>query len=107
MDKNKKKILIIDDEEGIRDQFKWSLKQDYEVLVAGNAEEGIKLFKSEHPDLVVSDIALSGNGDQDGLQLFEDIQLLDSMAKVIIITGNEQKGLALKAVQMGAYDFYK
>lgn len=107
MDKNKKKILIIDDEEGIRDQFKWSLKQDYEVLVAGNAEEGIKLFKSEHPDLVVSDIALSGNGDQDGLQLFEDIQLLDSMAKVIIITGNEQKDLALKAVQMGAYDFYK
>ena len=107
MDKNKKKILIIDDEEGIRDQFKWSLKQDYEVLVAGNAEEGIKLFKSEHPDLVVSDIALSGNGDQDGLQLFEDIQLLDAMAKVIIITGNEQKVLALKAVQMGAYYFYK
>ena len=107
MDKNKKKILIVDDEEGIRDQFKWSLKQDYEVLVAGNAEEGIKLFKSEHPDLVVSDIGLSGNGDQDGLQLFEDIQLLDSMAKVIIITGNGQKSLALKAVQMGAYDFYK
>jgi len=107
MDKNKKKILIIDDEEGIRDQFKWSLKQDYKVLVAGNAEEGIELFKSEHPDLVVSDIALSENGDQDGLQLFEDIQLLDSKAKVIIITGNEQKELAFKAVQMGAYDFYK
>ena len=107
MDKNKKKILIIDDEEGIRDQFKWSLKQDYEVLVAGNAEEGIELFKSEHPDLVVSDIALSENGDQDGLQLFEDIQLLDSKAKVIIITGNEQRELAFKAVQMGAYDFYK
>ncbi len=107
MDKNKKKILIIDDEEGIRNQFKWSLKQDYEVLVAGNAEEGIELFKSEHPDLVVSDIALSENGDQDGLQLFEDIQLLDSKAKVIIITGNEQRELAIKAVQMGAYDFYK
>ncbi|MCH8021807.1 PEP-CTERM-box response regulator transcription factor [candidate division KSB1 bacterium] len=107
MDKNKKKILIIDDEEGIRDQFKWSLKQDYEVLVAGNAEEGIELFKSEHPDLVVSDIALSENGDQDGLQLFEDIQLLDSKVKVIIITGNEQRELAFKAVQMGAYDFYK
>jgi len=107
MDKNKKKILIIDDEEGIRDQFKWSLKQEYEVLVAGNAEEGIELFKSEHPDLVVSDIALSENGDQDGLQLFEDIQLLDSKAKVIIITGNEQRELAIKAVQMGAYDFYK
>lgn len=107
MDKNKKKILIIDDEEGIRDQFKWSLKQDYKVLVAGNAEEGIELFKSEHPDLVVSDIALSGNGDQDGLQLFEDIQLLDSKVKVIIITGNEQRELAFKAVQMGAYDFYK
>jgi len=107
MDKNKKKILIIDDEEGIRDQFKWSLKQEYEVLVAGNAEEGIELFKSEHPDLVVSDIALSENGDQDGLQLFEDIQLLDSKVKVIIITGNEQRELAFKAVQMGAYDFYK
>ncbi|MCH8956989.1 PEP-CTERM-box response regulator transcription factor [candidate division KSB1 bacterium] len=107
MDKNKKKILIIDDEEGIRDQFKWSLKQDYKVLVAGNAEEGIELFKSEHPDLVVSDIALSENGDQDGLQLFEDIQLLDSKVKVIIITGNEQRELAFKAVQMGAYDFYK
>ena len=107
MDKNKKKILIIDDEKGIRDQFKWSLKQVYEVLVAGNAKEGIELFKSKHPDLVVSDIALSENGDQDGLQLFEEIQLLDSKAKVIIITGNEQRELAVKAVQMGAYDFYK
>lgn len=108
MEKKKNKILIIEDEEGIRDQLKWSLKQDHEVLLAANAEQGINLVKTEIPDLVVLDLSLSANGDAgEGLQVFEDIQLLNSQIKVIIVTGNEQKDLALKAVQMGAYDFYK
>lgn len=108
MQNPKSKILIIDDEAGIRDQLKWSLKQDYDVLLAANAEEALNLVKTEKPDLVILDLALSEDGKEDeGLEVFEEIQLINSRLKVIIITGNEQKELALKAVQMGAYDFYK
>jgi two-component system NtrC family response regulator len=53
-------------------------------------------------------LALSENGrDDEGLQVFEEVQLICPKAKVIIITGNEQQDIAVKAVQMGAYDFYK
>lgn len=108
MEIHKRKILIIDDESGIREQFKWSFHRDFDVFLAENGKKGLDLTRSVKPDLVILDLALSKNGREDeGLLVFEDIQLLHPLAKVIIITGNEQKDLALKAVQMGAYDFYR
>ncbi|MFQ5650660.1 MAG: PEP-CTERM-box response regulator transcription factor [bacterium] len=101
-------ILIIDDEKGMREQLRWGLQNDFRVLTASGGEQGLQLLRAERPDLVVLDLALSegGSGDE-GLDIFEQIQLIDARVKVIIITGNEQRDLAIKAVQMGAYDFYK
>ncbi|MFQ5707202.1 MAG: PEP-CTERM-box response regulator transcription factor [bacterium] len=108
MEIEKNKILIVEDEEAIREQFQWHLREDYDVLLAATAEEGLKLVKLERPDLVVLDLTLSPNGKaQDGFQLFEDIQTINHKTKVIVVTGNDNKELALKAVQMGAYDFYQ
>ncbi|RMD89116.1 MAG: PEP-CTERM-box response regulator transcription factor [Calditrichaeota bacterium] len=108
MDLIKPKILVVDDDEAILEQIKWSLKKDYEILLAGDSNNAIKIVKTAKPDIVLLDLALTQNGSaEEGLQLFEDIQMLNSYIKVIIMTGNEQRELALKAVQMGAYDYYR
>ncbi len=108
MERQKRKILIIDDEEGIRQQMRWGLQQDYDVFLAADGKQGLQAVRSDKPDLVVLDLSLTPNGDeQEGLQVFEDIQLINPRTKVIIVTGNEQRDLAVKAVQMGAYDFYR
>lgn len=105
---SKPKILIIDDEAGIREQLKWSLHKDYQIFEAETGEKGLELVKSERPDIALIDLTLTKDGAEDeGLDVFEKVQLIDSGIKVIIVTGNEQKDLAIKAVQMGAYDFYK
>lgn len=102
------KILVIDDEAGIREQLVWGLKAHHEVYAADSAESGIAELKKIRPMLVILDLSLTEDGaDDEGLQVFEEIQIINPETKVIIITGNEQKELALKAVKMGAYDFYK
>ncbi len=108
MKPGKQKILIIDDEPGIRDQLKWNLKDDYEVVLAADGEDGVRKTRSEKPDIVALDLTLSDGGeDNEGLLVLEEIQLLDPRIKIIIVTGNEQHDLAVMAVKMGAYDFYR
>ncbi len=108
MNGEKRKILVIDDERAIGQQLEWSLKRDYEVSAAWNGEDGMRLARDLRPDVVILDLALSHDGDaNEGLQVLEEIQLSNPETKVIIVTGNEQRELAIKAVQMGAYDFYR
>ncbi len=108
MNLEKQKILIIDDDETIREQFYWSLKDDYRVILTDNAEQAQLLIKEESPAVILQDLTLTENGKaEDGLALFEKIQLLTQTAKIIIMTGNDKKELAIQAVELGAYDFYK
>jgi len=104
----KAKVLIVDDDEGIRSQLKWALEDDYQVETAGDpvtAQQKLQEFK---PDLVTLDISLSPfEGDPDGIDILADIVKLDSTIKVIIITGLDDKTKALEAVRLGAYDFYQ
>jgi two-component system, NtrC family, response regulator len=104
----KSKILIVDDEEWIRNQLKWALSEDYTILLAGDEASARKLTKENEPDIVMLDISLtpdSGTGDE-GIKLLQYIIGNDSTIKVIMITGNDTRENALKCVSMGAYDFY-
>lgn len=107
MNTEKQKILVIDDEQGIREQFYWSLRDEYDVLLAETSSEAVEQVKQENPAVILLDLTLNpeGNAD-DGLTLFEQLQLLTQTAKVIIMTGNKKKALGVRAVQMGAFDFY-
>ena len=58
----KEKVLIIDDEEDILQQFKWNLKKDYEVILASSGEAGLESFKSRNPAVVILDLNLTSNG---------------------------------------------
>jgi len=103
----KEKILIVDDEEGIRTQLSWALQDEYEILLASNAEEALELARKEKPNLVALDIALSTyEYEKDGLDILEDLLQIDPLLKVIMITGHGEKENALRAISSGACDFY-
>lgn len=104
----KLKILVVDDEEWIRNQLKWSLSSDYEVLLAGDVASAMKMTSREKPDVIMLDISLTPNTGSgiEGIKLLQDILSLDDTTKVIMITGNDTRENALKCVALGAYDFY-
>lgn len=105
---NRDTILVVDDEESIRKQMNWALSQDYEVFLAQDRDTALKLLKETRPKLVSLDIALSVHSDdkREGMQLLEDIVKFDPKIKVIMVTGNDERDNVLKAIKMGAYDYY-
>ncbi|MDP3024758.1 MAG: PEP-CTERM-box response regulator transcription factor [candidate division Zixibacteria bacterium] len=103
----KEKILIVDDEEGIRTQLSWALQDEYEILLASNAEQALEFARKETPNLVTLDVALSPyEHEKDGLDILEDLLQIDPLLKVIVVTGHGEEENALRAVSSGACDFY-
>lgn len=102
------KILIIDDEEGIRNQLKWALSKDYTVYLADSTESAKDILFHELPNIVLLDISLTpdiGTGTE-GISLLQHILNIDSTIKVIMVTGNDTREIAIKCISLGAYDFY-
>ena len=101
------KILIVDDDQGIRDQLMWALQDTYQVLLAEDGRAAVEVIHEQRPQVVALDISLSPFGqDEEGFEVLRKTMELDPNIKVIMITGNEPKNLALKAIQMGAYDYF-
>lgn len=100
-------ILIVDDEPDIRKQLKWGLASEYQIFEAQNEEESLAIIDREKPNLITLDVTLSNDGALDGLGILEKIMPIDPHLKVIVITGHEEKEIALRAIQLGAYDYYQ
>ena len=101
------KILIVDDEDGIRKQLSFALEDQYDVLTAASAGEALKLTREQRPHVVLLDISLSPySGSQEGLEILPELLEIDPLLKVIMVTGNGERGNALAAVKNGAFDFY-
>ncbi|MBU2430902.1 MAG: response regulator, partial [Proteobacteria bacterium] len=97
------KILIVDDEEIIVRLLSISLRSDgYETLSAYNGEQGFEIFKSQSPDIVITDIKMPG---MDGLELLKKIKETDTDSEVIIVTGHGDIDSTITALQYGASDF--
>ncbi len=103
------KLLIVDDSDEIRNQLKWGLGKDYTTLLAGDADTALGIFKSQMPKVVTLDLGLPPHpdGSEEGFRCLEGILKENPAAKVIIISGNNERENTLKAVKMGAYDFYQ
>lgn len=108
MSESKRKLLIVDDDTGIQRQLRWSF-DDYDVSVAGDRDEAVAQFRSETPAVVTVDLGLppDPDGATEGLATVEAILKLAPETKVIVVTGNEDHENALKAIALGAYDFYR
>jgi two-component system, NtrC family, response regulator len=102
------KILIVDDSPDIRQQLKWGLGEDYKVHLAGNVTEGIDIFNKHQPMVAILDLGLPPHEDSsvEGFRCLARMLDYNPHAKIIMLTGNSERDNALKAIQMGAYDFY-
>ena len=103
------KLLTVDDSPDIRNQLKWGLAKEYEVLQAHDAEEALSLFAAHKPPVVTLDLGLPPHeeGTAEGFRCLAELLKINPSAKVIVITGNEDRESALTAVGMGAYDFFQ
>jgi len=102
------KLLIVDDDKGIQKQLKWSLS-DYDVVLAGDRESAITAVRRFEPKVVTLDLGLPPDeaNASEGLAALQEILTIAPHTKVIVITGNDDRTNALKAIAAGAYDFYQ
>ncbi len=102
------KLLIVDDDSDIRQQLKWGLGDDYTVMLAGDVSEGLNMFKKFQPAVVLLDLGLPPHehSSLEGFRGLAEMLELNPHAKITMLTGNSERENALKAMQMGAYDFY-
>lgn len=97
-----RKILIVDDEVSVRDSLRMIFKKDYQVIMAGSAEEAIIKVKSEEPDLIFLDIIMP---EKDGMQALKEIRGMHPQIPVIMLTATKTLKTAVEAMKLGAYDY--
>ncbi len=107
MSERREHVLVVDDEQGIRDQLCWALSEDWEVSTAADVESALAATKEHHPALVILDINLDVTKDSlEGIDLIGHILDIEPTAKIIMVTGHGQKENAIKCIERGAYDFF-
>ncbi|MBW8899180.1 MAG: PEP-CTERM-box response regulator transcription factor, partial [Massilia sp.] len=108
MTTNKPKLLIIEDDPGLQKQLRWSLDA-YDVVVAGDREAALAQIRRHEPAVVTMDLGLppDPDGSTEGLATLQQILALAPDTRVIVLTGNQDRSNAVKAIGMGAYDFHQ
>ena len=103
-----KPLLIIEDDPGLQKQLRWSF-EGYEVIVAGDRDEAISELRRYEPPVVTLDLGLPPDpaNAAEGLATLEKILQLAPHTKVIVVTGNDDRENALRAISLGAYDYYQ
>lgn len=104
----KSKLLIVEDDIGLQSQLRWHFDQ-YEVVVASNREEALAAVRLHEPPIIVQDLGLppDDEGVDEGFRCIREIAALSPSAKIIVMTGNSDYENAVRAIAMGAYDFYQ
>ncbi|CAE6495999.1 MAG TPA: PEP-CTERM-box response regulator transcription factor [Nitrosomonas nitrosa] len=103
-----KKLLVIEDDPGLQKQLRWSF-DNYDVYVAADRESALAQVRRYEPAVVTMDLGLppDPDGASEGLATLQQILALAPDTKVIVLTGNQNHANALKAIELGAYDFHQ
>ncbi|MFH1299444.1 MAG: sigma-54 dependent transcriptional regulator [Planctomycetota bacterium] len=97
------KALVVDDDRTVREMVRRSLEKiDIEVITVGTAEKVLETIHIETPEVVLLDIMLPVIS---GLDVFRQIQEVDRRLPVIFITSSSESDVAIKAMQLGAFDY--
>jgi len=101
-------LLVVEDDEGLQRQLKWAY-EGYQVVCASDRRSAIEALRLHEPAVVTLDLGLppDPDGTQEGFATLEEILRIKPDTKVIVATGHGARESALKAIGMGAYDFYK
>ena len=104
---NSKKLLVVEDDPGLQSQLRWCFDH-YEVIVAGDRESALEQVRRYQPPVVTLDLGLppDANGISEGLATLEQIMAQNPDTKIIVVTGQNDRENAVRAVGSGAYDFY-
>jgi len=103
-----KKLLIVEDDPGLQSQLRWSF-EGYDVAVAEDRESAIAQLRRMEPAVVTLDLGLPPDpgGVSEGFATLETILSMAPDTKVIVVTGHNDRNNAVRAIGMGAYDFYE
>lgn len=103
----RKKLLIVEDDPGLQSQLRWCF-DDFEVLLAQDEESVLEQLKKNEPQVVTLDLGLPPDpgGVSVGFEVLEKILSINPATKIIVVTGQEDRENALKAVSLGAYDLF-
>ncbi|MDX1634502.1 MAG: PEP-CTERM-box response regulator transcription factor [Marinobacter sp.] len=104
-----KRLLIVEDDPGLQSQMRWCFNGDLEIGLAADRDSALAALRRLEPDVVTLDLGLPPDpgGASQGFALLEDILRLAPQTKVIVVTGREDKENAVRAIGMGASDFYQ
>lgn len=105
--KSSPKLLIVDDDEGIRNQLKWGL-ESYDVITADSRLKALALFDMHRPSVVTLDLGLppDAGGTAEGFTALKEILSKAPETKVVIISGSQEVGASKKAKTIGAFEYY-
>lgn len=101
-------LLVVEDDPGLQSQLKWSL-DGFDVKIASDRASALAEVKRLRPAVVTLDLGLppDADGATEGLATLEQILLVAPETKIIVVSGNDDRENAVRAVALGAYDFYQ
>ncbi|WP_413437530.1 PEP-CTERM-box response regulator transcription factor [Sulfuriferula sp. GW1] len=108
MSDNKPTLLVVEDDPGLQKQLRWSL-DGYDIQLAADREAALNQIRRFEPAVVLLDLGLPPFPDsaEEGLATLQQIVAIAPSTKVIVVTGNQDRANAVKAISLGAYDFYQ
>lgn len=101
-------LLIVEDDLGLQSQLRWHF-EEYNVIVANNRDEALAALRRDRPSVILQDLGLppDDEGVEEGFATLQESLAIDPNLKIIVVTGHSDTDNALRAVSMGAYDFYQ
>jgi len=98
----KRKVLIVDDDPGVRESLRMVLKELYEPQLTSSGEEALAAFGDLRPDVVLLDVLMPG---LDGLEVLERLKAEDPRTPVVMLTATKTVKTAVTAMKLGSFDY--
>ena len=108
MASDRRRLLMIEDDRGVQRQLKWVFKS-YDIFSANNRADGVAALRRLQPGAVLLDLGLPPTPGcvKEGLAALQEMLAHSPATKVIVVTGDNDRGNAVEAISLGAYDFYR
>src|SRR5215203_3679437 len=101
-------LLVVEDDEGLQRQLKWAY-EGYQVVCASDRQSALEALRVHEPAVVTLDLGLppDPDGTTEGFEALQEMLRLKPDTKIIVASGHGARESALKAIALGAYDFYR